>query len=156
MYHKPLSLESYLSLSVECMSGPMGSPIALFLSLSESPSPSFSLFHTRKTIPHFPTVKVTPRRCVPVTKYFYPSTKPRTPPISLRGCWIINHLNMHEIICIIIQGQQYGSHLFWHLERVVWSRWWREGEEKTWFFVCKDFSSSLSQTAWTSCFLWQK
>lgn len=53
--HKLLSLNWYLSLSVECMSGPSGP-----LSLSPSPTISFSclspslchsVFHTRKTIP---------------------------------------------------------------------------------------------------------
>lgn len=52
--HKLLSLNWYLSLSVECMSGPSG-PLSLslphYLLLCLSPSLCHSVFHTRKTIP---------------------------------------------------------------------------------------------------------
>lgn len=147
MYHKPLSLESYLSLSAECMSGPMGLSPPPYLSFSLPPSPPLSVLHTRKTIPHFPAVKVTSCRCLPVTKYFYLSMKPRAPTTILRGLGIINNLNMHETICISIQVQQYGSHLLRHLERVGWADG-RE-EERTWLFACKDFSDCDSHR-WSS------
>lgn len=35
---------------------------------------------------------------------------------------------MHEHICMIIQLQQYGTHLIWHRQRVLWSRWWSREE----------------------------
>ncbi len=43
---------------------------------------------------------------------------------------------MHEFICITIQAQQHGSHLLWHLERAVWSRWWGRGEKGRRRFGC--------------------
>lgn len=60
----------------------------------------------QEAIPHFPTVKVKAMQVSARDKiYFCPKCKITRPTNILRGIWIINNLNIHQIICIIIQVQ---------------------------------------------------
>lgn len=148
--HKLLSLNWYLSLSAECMSGPSGTlpppPHTPTISFSLSLRLFAILYFApgKQSASHSPVVKVKLWWFLSMTKYL-PSRLLRICPRRAAGKKK-GYFNMHEVICVTGAGAaaQLPSPAPLHLEQMVGGG--REGGEgemvKPGLIVCKRFSSS--------------